>query len=227
MWLDILASQPTSIWATWRFLPAFVNAHTHLEFSELASPLPVGSAGFTDWLRAVMGYRRRRDQDDQAAARAVAEGLTQSAAAGVRAVGEIATTESWPAVLTRQPPAGVRFLELIGMQEERVAAQLQSARRYLAAAAAAPPQWQPGLSPHAPYTTTKSLVSQCVRLSQQSRVPIAMHVAETPAELQLLDDHGGPLRQLLEELEVWNSTAFDQASRPLDYLRLLSDSPRR
>ena len=38
-------------------LPGLVNAHTHLEFSDLHTPLAGCDSTFASWLRAVIGHR--------------------------------------------------------------------------------------------------------------------------------------------------------------------------
>ncbi|GAB5405348.1 MAG: amidohydrolase family protein [Aureliella sp.] len=41
-------------------LPGLINAHTHLEFSDLASPLPAG-ATFPEWIGKVVAHRRQQE----------------------------------------------------------------------------------------------------------------------------------------------------------------------
>ncbi len=41
-------------------LPGLVNAHTHLEFSDLTAPIGDPGIPFPDWIRAVVEYRRNR-----------------------------------------------------------------------------------------------------------------------------------------------------------------------
>jgi len=55
---------------------------------------------------------------------------------------------------------------------------------------------------------------------------MAMHLAESREELELLRDGTGPFRQLLEERSMWDADAIPRGSRPLDYLRLLAEAPR-
>jgi len=40
-------------------LPGLVNAHTHLEFSQLQQPLGQPGMGFADWIRCVIEWRRQ------------------------------------------------------------------------------------------------------------------------------------------------------------------------
>ena len=38
-------------------IPCLINAHTHLEFSNLEAPLGTGDGSFADWIQAVLDYR--------------------------------------------------------------------------------------------------------------------------------------------------------------------------
>jgi cytosine/adenosine deaminase-related metal-dependent hydrolase len=49
------------------------------------------------------------------------------------------------------------------------------------------------------------LFGAAARLSQRQRIPLAIHLAETPEELQLLQHHCGPFLPFLSELGVWDA----------------------
>ena len=53
---------------------------------------------------------------------------------------------------------------------------------------------------------------------------MAMHLAESREELQLLSDGTGPFQELLEERSMWDAEAIPRGSRPLDYLRMLAEA---
>jgi cytosine/adenosine deaminase-related metal-dependent hydrolase len=59
-----------------------------------------------------------------------------------------------------------------------------------------------GVSPHAPYSVTESLY----RRADSTGLPLAIHLAETRAELDLLGDRSGPFVSFLDELNAWAPT---------------------
>jgi cytosine/adenosine deaminase-related metal-dependent hydrolase len=208
-------------------LPGLVNAHTHLEFSDLTEPLGKASHRFADWIRAVLAHRQAASESDAAGQiAAIQQGLDESHQFGVRTIGEITTSPFSHQQQIDTKSDGVSFLELICMSDDRIAAQLESARQFLDRRAGPCRDWSVGLSPHAPYTAHPELVRRAVELAKQAPCPIAMHLAETREELELLSAHSGPLRELLEERQFWNPVAFPRNTRPLDYLKILAAAPR-
>jgi cytosine/adenosine deaminase-related metal-dependent hydrolase len=63
-------------------------------------------------------------------------------------------------------------------------------------------------------------------LAANRSAPVAMHLAESREELELLAAGTGPFRELLEERSMWDETAIPYGARPLDYLRMLAEAPR-
>lgn len=198
-------------------LPGLVNAHTHLEFSGHTKPLGKRGMSLPEWIRAVIADRSRGDRDASAA---IAAGIGESFAAGVTAIGEIATSP--PAMYAlAETPRLLLFQEAIGFSAGRVESVLAEVTRRVDAAGSSA-----GISPHAPYTVNPQLLSKLVDLSAARCVPIAMHLAESREELQLLAEGSGPFRELLEDRSMWDPDAIPRGSRPLDYLQLLADAPR-
>ena len=209
-------------------LPGLVNAHTHLEFSALGKPIsPV--VPFPDWIRAVRDNRAQRTDDDSTS---VTTGLVESAAAGTTTVGEIATAGWSPDPFTPAAPRAVVFRELIGLRSRQIDQQLAIARDHLTAgdqtafasrtSARKAPHPYRGLSPHAPYSVHRELYSRLVALAAEFRVPMAVHLAETREELELLAHRRGGFVEMLKDFGVWEPDAIPRRSRPLDYLQPLT-----
>ena len=196
-------------------LPGLINAHTHLEFSDVTAPIEPAQP-FSGWIRNVVANRRSRIGTDSRAC--VERGRDESLAAGVTALGEIATDDASLHILADGPRAIV-FRELRGLQAAKFDEQYAVAVQHLDAAGSA--NVTHGLSPHAPYSVHPRLYHALVDLAKQRRAPLAVHLAETAAELELLRDGTGDLRGLLDEFGVWEPGALERGSRPLDYLRPL------
>ena len=114
-------------------LPAFVNAHTHLEFSDLTEPLGQPRMPFTEWIGEVLRQRSSRPPTKSEAAQAICDGVDETREAGVGLLGEIATSQEVPTGL--QKSRGIRFLELIdaGASSARLAELAEMAAGYLRA----------------------------------------------------------------------------------------------
>jgi cytosine/adenosine deaminase-related metal-dependent hydrolase len=70
------------------------------------------------------------------------------------------------------------------------------------------------------------LLSALVELSRKYRVAVAMHLAETREELELLHLGSGPFRELLTELGVWEGAEDARLPYVVEYLAELAKAPR-
>jgi len=204
-------------------LPGLVNAHTHLEFSDLAAPLGVAGNPLPEWIAAVLRQRGGAAATPEAKAAAIAGGLAESAAAGVRLLAEIATPP-WP--LPEPPAAGlewIAFAELLGLQAGRQQQTWEAAER-LPAEPGSAGSW--GLSPHAPYSTSEAFVQRAVDWSRRDRLPLAMHVAESPEEIALVEQGQGPFRRLLRAWGLWEAQRFPWSAGITGLLRQLARAHR-
>ena len=215
-------------------MPSFVNAHTHLEFSGLNNPLPP-STPFPDWIRSVVRYRSAKSDREQSAAEGIRTGLHESREAGVRLIGEISTTDGSVNVLqqaleeTRN--SSVSFRELIGFSTDQVAQQLGVADRHLAATPASgtnadEQSFVRGLSPHAPYSVHPELFEGIVDIARRKTAPVAMHLAETVDEVELLQNQTGRFVDFLQSMNLWNPQILSLGTTPLRYLEKLAQAER-
>ncbi len=208
-------------------LPGLVNAHTHLEFSLL--PEPIGDSGMVlpDWIHEVISYRRVRNTKAETSHQsAIESGLKECQQLGTIGIGEIAT-QPWTYDVGSDTSCDTTvFLELIGRTDEQVATLIDDARKHIVAGKESGTRWHPGLSPHAPYSVCPDLVQKACSLSREFQIPVAMHLAESLEELELLASGSGPFQELLRELGAWDPTAIPRGIRPLDYLEMLSTAHR-
>lgn len=214
-------------------IPGLVNAHTHLEFSQLEGPIGTSEMPFTEWIKSVVAWRRQRDDGWDRARGAspshvssIRAGIKESLHAGATLLGEIGTALESASLLEDSDAGGVAFWEMIGWSAASISQNMEQARRFIF-------NWPVyftgvvrGLSPHAPYTVHQDLLRAIVDESSKRGFPVAMHLAETEAELQLLASGTGPFAQMLQALDAWDPSALIANSRPLDYLQILSKAHR-
>lgn len=223
-------------------LPGLVNAHTHLEFSDLESPIGPPGRELAEWIVDVVGARRVAAERSDLVSRPlspeaiIAQGAREAFDSGTVLIGEIATTpwpgaklqgasssgSTLPGTMGSRSPEIVSFAEVLGLTEERSAQRFRLAEEHAAAA----PGFA-GISPHAPYSTPRELISRCVDLALRTDCPLAMHVAESPAERELLQTGGGPFAEQLAGFGVDLSTMFPWRGRePVSALiEMLSRAP--
>jgi cytosine/adenosine deaminase-related metal-dependent hydrolase len=200
-------------------MPGLVNAHTHLEFSDCEKALGKAGMPLPEWIRQVIGTRHRGDRDPAAA---VQKGILESLNAGITTIGEISTTSA-SAYTGFSGSSLIAFQEVIGFSLARcesVQADLEQ-RLELADESVVC-----GISPHAPYTVHPALLKNLVQLANERQLPVAMHLAESREELELLDCGTGPFHQLLADRSMWDEEAIPRGSKPLDYLTVLAKAPR-
>jgi cytosine/adenosine deaminase-related metal-dependent hydrolase len=203
-------------------LPGLVNAHTHLEFSELRAPLGKAGISLPEWINLLLAGRNRRGRS---AKPAIIAGLGESLRHGVTTVGEISRAPSSDYESESARPQVRQFIEVIGFSNVRAVSvadalvnQLDEIKRT--------ETLQPGISPHAPYSVSPRLLERAIDIACTRQLPVAMHLAESTAELQLLSQGSGPFRELLEARSMWDAEAIPPGSRPMNYLQALAKSPR-
>lgn len=202
-------------------LPGLVNAHAHLDFSNLTCPLGVPGIGLADWIRRVMNHRRHAENTPDP----VAIGLDEALRCGVTTLADFAQPGWLPESVAGSPLSITVFQELIAPTASRVADARTLAATHIDRGAGSA-NWRAGLGPHAPYTVHPELLDAVARLSADRRIPVAMHLAESREELELLHRGTGPLRTLLKEVGAWDPTTIRPGARPIDYLRSLASAHR-
>jgi cytosine/adenosine deaminase-related metal-dependent hydrolase len=200
------------------------NAHTHLELSSFTQPIGDPRQGFPAWIRDVVAWRRGQFETFTEAERweqrraAMERGLEESAAAGVTAIDDI-VSPGWTRELSALDRSDYKpYQEVLGLRTNRIEELAAAAERFVTHHPTA------GISPHAPYTVGVELLERLVKLSYERRFPLAMHLAESADELELLRSHSGAFYALLTELDAWDPSAFPRGIAPLDYLKLLAQA---
>ena len=204
-------------------MPGLVNAHTHLELSGAAGQVGFDSS-FVGWILQVSAlYARAGPGGLEAGLRA---GQRQSLEAGVTLVADIGGSPQGPRAWPEAPLHTVAFHEALGMGRRAVephARSLQAARDWCTQAPAArgPRILRAGIAPHAPYSTDADIYRQTAALAAGAGMLWTTHAAETQEEARFLADGGGPFRELLESLGLWDGSFRPPGCSPIAWLHRL------
>jgi cytosine/adenosine deaminase-related metal-dependent hydrolase len=175
-------------------VPGLVNCHTHLELTHLAGKN--AEREFASWIRAI---RALKDATTPAEfSRSAEQGVRDCWAVGVTCVADTGSTGAPLEALARLGARGIYYQEVFGPDPTKCGVSLSE----LAAAMQrlhplATGRARLGVSPHAPYSVSEPLYRAVAEFALRERLPLAVHLAESREETQLLADGTGPFAEAL------------------------------
>jgi 5-methylthioadenosine/S-adenosylhomocysteine deaminase len=173
-------------------LPGLINTHTHLELTGFEDRVP--EREFTAWIRRLRELKATRSSEEYV--EAARRGLASCFAGGVTTVADTGDSAAVIKALVEAGGSGIAYHEVFGPhpgQAEESLAGLQA--RVEALRPLATDRVSIGVSPHAPYTVSGQLFRSVSDWARSERLPVAVHVAESPAESELLLRGAGPFAE--------------------------------
>ncbi|BCR05324.1 metal-dependent hydrolase [Desulfuromonas versatilis] len=201
-------------------LPPMVNAHTHLELTHFPRWLnEVGEAAevrsFVDWILRVI--RVKRGVEITRFIPSLAEGIRLSLAAGTGAVGDILSYFPARQAYRRSPMAGNLYLETLGRDPLIGRKVLRGIGEILGEVKAG--EMLLGISPHSPYSVSADYLEEVLQFGRRRKVPLSVHFAESPDEVDFLQDSAGPVAETLFPYVGWGDMVPPPAHRtPARYI---------
>jgi cytosine/adenosine deaminase-related metal-dependent hydrolase len=171
-------------------LPGLINTHTHLELTAMRGLLP--GMPFVPWIRALTQARADVLSDAMmldGARWGIAEGL----AAGITTFADTSASGVVMQALHDLGARGIMFQEVFGPAPEQREAALAGLRARIDVLQPLQTELvRLGVSPHAPYTVHEDLLVDAAAYAVGAGLPVAMHVAESDAEIEFLRHGEGP-----------------------------------
>jgi cytosine/adenosine deaminase-related metal-dependent hydrolase len=166
-------------------MPGLVNLHTHLELTVLRGFLE--DLDFAHWIwrlngvkRAVLDRARMLDSARLGIHEGILNGITTYADTCDSGVAFEAMLESGV--------RGIMYQEVFGPDPESCGKALAELRQKVdALRARATSLVRVGVSPHAPYTVSDSLYAAVARYASEDDLPVAVHIAESEVERELVE----------------------------------------
>ncbi|MEO6067349.1 MAG: amidohydrolase family protein [Gemmatimonadota bacterium] len=160
-------------------LPGLVNAHSHLELTGLDGQ--VQDDDFPTWIRHIIQIVAGRSHDSFVAA--AKQGIREGWARGVTTVADCGSTGGVMQALRELDASGIAYHEIFGPDPDQADTALEAwALRLVELRRFETPRARLGASPHAPYTVSGPLYRLATTHARKEKLPIAVHVAESPLE---------------------------------------------
>jgi cytosine/adenosine deaminase-related metal-dependent hydrolase len=170
-------------------LPGLVNTHTHLELTAMRGFLE--NCQFPAWIDKL---RQSRNEvlDDEMLLDSARFGITEGIEAGITTYADTCSSGVVMQAMREMGVRGIMYQEVFSPDplqssealhelKERVE-RLQSGQTDLMSL---------GVSPHAPYTVSDRLYDATSKFANERGLPLAMHIAESEAELDLVVSGSG------------------------------------
>jgi cytosine/adenosine deaminase-related metal-dependent hydrolase len=179
-------------------VPGLVNAHCHLDYTDMAGLLPPPKT-FTDWIHLMIAAKAQWEYPDYA--RSWLNGARMLVQTGTTTVADIeAVPDLLPEVWNATPLRVFSFLEMTGIRARREPrAVLREAVERIESLAH--PRCRASLSPHAPYSTLPELLRLSAREARKNRWRITTHVAESAQEYEMFVHKRGAMYDWLKRNE--------------------------
>jgi cytosine/adenosine deaminase-related metal-dependent hydrolase len=197
-------------------LPGLVDVHAHPELTMFRGALE--DLPFRDWILRLVATKRNvlTEEDGIAAADWT---MVEATRAGITTIGATEASGAAVGALTRSGLRGIVYQEVFGPDPRRSDESMRQLLADLARLGAeAGERVRVGVSPHAPYTVSDPLYRQAADLALRERLPMAVHIAESRAERDLVVSGEG---DFAAGLRVRGIETPSRASSPLQLLARL------
>jgi cytosine/adenosine deaminase-related metal-dependent hydrolase len=163
-------------------IPAFVNAHSHLEYAVYAG-FGDSLTDFAEWIRLHTERKRRIGWDEYVAIARL--GAAECLRSGIGTVGDCSFSGAAAVAMDDLGLRGIAYLEVFGADPDEALGQFEELRSR--AASSFNDRVALGVSPHAPYSISPAVYHACAELG----LPVATHISEGESEVRYLLDGGG------------------------------------
>jgi cytosine/adenosine deaminase-related metal-dependent hydrolase len=165
-------------------LPGLVNTHTHLELTAMRGFLE--DCQFASWIDKLR-QSRNEIMDREALLDSARFGIIEGIEAGITTYADTCSSGVVMQAMRDASVRGVMYQEVFGPDpsqaeiamrelEDRVEALLRDQTELVTL----------GISPHAPYTVSDPLYEAAARFANSRQLPLAMHIAESEPEVDLV-----------------------------------------
>jgi 5-methylthioadenosine/S-adenosylhomocysteine deaminase len=205
-------------------LPGLINAHTHLDisvFRGLLEDLP-----FPSWIATLLRGQRETPLDADDTRAAARWSCLEALAAGITTLGTTEAGDGALYALRESGQRGILFREVFGPAPGQAADAVSALCRQVEAMQDLETDLvRVGLSPHAPYTVSDALFSATADAARALGRPVAVHIAESAAEHDLVTRGSGVFAERLRARGIATAARARSPIALLERTGILALSP--
>ena len=176
--------------------PGFINAHCHLELSHLKNSI-AEHTGLVEFVQAVIEKREASTEEKKEAMRLAVEEMVGN---GIVAVGDICNTADSLSFKKNSPLQWHNFIEITGFVDAAANKRFETAAVLKEHFFSSLPDQYSTLSPHAPYSVSKTLF-ELINENTAGQL-ITIHNQESREENKLYVDKSGGFLSLYQNLGI-------------------------
>jgi 5-methylthioadenosine/S-adenosylhomocysteine deaminase len=194
-------------------LPGLVNTHTHLELTAMRGFLE--DCRFTVWIDKLR--RSRNDVMNQESLLDSARlGIVEGLEAGITTYADTCSSGVAMHAMREAGVRGIMYQEVFGPDPAHAETAMQELEERIDALRLEQTDLVSlGVSPHAPYTVSDPLYDAAAQFANSRQLPLAMHIAESQAEVDLVTHGSGDFA------EGWKRRGIQPSPRARSPIALL------
>lgn len=171
-------------------LPGLVNAHCHLDYTDMAGAIPPQKL-FTSWITLMLATKAEWNYTEFA--ESWLHGAQMLLRTGTTTVADFeAVPELLPDVWSSTPLRVISFLEMTGVKSRRLP-QLLVEETLECIDSLRHERSFTGLAPHAPYSTVPELIQLTATAARERHLPVSIHVSESALEFEMFEKGRGEM----------------------------------
>jgi aminodeoxyfutalosine deaminase len=201
-------------------IPGFVNTHCHLELSHMKGMVDTGT-GLIPFITSVV---TKRNLPAEQIAVAIEQAEQEMLDGGIVALGDISNTPDTFAVKSKARMRYYNFIELFDFLQDAGAEKSYADWKAVYDQLHPDPMSRKVLTPHAPYSVSKTLFSKINALNPPAGVTISIHNQETPPENELFQHKTGGFPEFYTQFGI-SLDAFSPTGKVSIYYALENLNP--
>ena len=194
-------------------MPGLINTHTHLELTAMRGFLE--NCRFTEWIDKLR-QSRNEVMSDEMLLDSARLGLMEGLVAGITTYADTCSSGVAMRAMNELGVRGIMYQEVFGPDPSHADAAMRELEDRIEELQLEQTDLvHLGVSPHAPYTVSDRLYRAAAEFANSRRLPLAMHIAESQAEYDIVANARG---EFAERWERRGIAVVRRARSPIELL---------